>query len=455
MSAVLDKLLLPSGMRFRELWDAQEIVGTKWPSGVPGGHALTLTGGAYKATTTKGLIMRGAERVTVTDPAALSINDNLTVVLPTFKLEELFSSASAADMGLMNLNNGAVIARLNSTTGALDFILKDADGGADETVSTTKVSWAADTEWQVSLTLATAAEGTISARLYINGVAEATNDHCDTVLTVPDGDTVYGYDLTTYLTGRITRGPRVFSTAILTAAELLLLYKGVEEASNLVLQHNLDEGRGLAIDDKATGAACDGVISGTYTAIIWDYGVEQVCMGLDGRTGYGASAYVSINISDDVTFIWVGKLKSTYDTLNGEKYIFTYYAHSIHYVRLRSMPEAASIRFRVMGGGVSADAIYTGVMTIDSYIILIGVADHTNNLVSLYANGVLAQATAWAGSVSTILARGYLGVLNDVTAFDSSMVVLHAIVEGALSSKQALDTSKAINNWKGLGIAGL
>jgi len=393
--------------------------------------------------------MRGAERVTITDPAALSINDNLTVVLPTFKLTTLFSSASAADMGIMNLNNGSVIAKLNSTTGAMDITFDDADGGVDETVSTTKVSWAADTEWQVAFTLATAIAGTISVRLYINGVAENTNDQCDTVLTIPAGDTTYGYDGTTCLTGKITRGPMVWSTAIVSEANLLLVYKGIPFATNLVLQHQLDEGRGLAVDDKATGAACDGVISGTNTANIWDYDVRQVCMGLDGRTGYAVSA-AGVDISGDVTSVWAGKVKSTYDTLATRNYLMTFHISVNDRFILYYYNVSNEILFTATGAGTAKEAAWSVKPAIDDYLIIIATISVTG-AVQLFINGSLIDSDTALPAISNAAATAYLG--RDTTLYyDVSKPIFVPLIDGAFNGKQVLQYSRDLDNWLGTGL---
>lgn len=454
MTMTLEKML-PNGFHYREAWLASlGISGTKWRTACKGGHPLTLTGGAYKATTTNGLIMRGAERVTITDPAALSINDNLTVVLPTFKLTTLFSEAAGADMGIMNLNNGSVIAHLESDTGAMVFVFDNADGGADLTVSTTKVSWAADTEWQVSFTFDKDA-GASSVEIFVNGVSDSTHAEADTVLTIPAGNTTYGYDGTTYLTGKITRGPMVWSTTLLTGAQLLRVYKGIPYATNLVLQHQLDEGRGLTIDDKATGAACDGVISGTNTANIWDYGVEQACMGLDGRTGYAVSAASAMDVTFPWSLVWVGKLKSTYINTLTSAVLFKFYVDANNYVDLKwyLAVDPALLNFQVKGsGGAVAQAWATGyVPAIGNYAIIIAVADSTHHS-RIYGDGVAFTLSANATDPFVGLATAYLGRYHTALQYEVSSPIFVGLIDGALNGRQALQFSRDLNNWLGLGL---
>jgi len=414
---------------------------------------MTLTSGAHKATTTKGLIMRGAELVTITDPAAISIADNLSLILPTFRLNTLFSSASAADMGIMNLNNGAVIARLNSTTGALDIIFNDADGGADETVSTTKVSWAADTEWQVGFTFVKAADGTVSVKLYLNGVAENTNDHCDTDITIPAGNTTYGYDGTTYLTGRITRGPKIWSTVALSAAQMLLANKGIILETNLALNHMIDEGRGLTIDDKITGSACDGTISGTNTVNIWDYGVKQAMCGFDGVDNYASSAS-SLNILGDVTLVEVIKAGSTYDTLAKVAVLLNMAIDGNNRLDFLYDDTEEAIIFRTRRGSTTDRlCAYSTKPAIGDYLILIGTLT-VAGVQNFYVNGTLAatvsHASAITGAAAAYLYLGRPQAADDY--YDPSCPMLPALLDGALSGKEALDFSRTLNAWLNLGL---
>jgi len=444
MTVSLEELLLPNGFHFDEFWDAQNIKGTNWP-GKPGGHALTLTGGAYKALSTNGLIMRGAERVTITYNVALNIVDNLTLVFPEFELNTLFSSASTADMGVMNFNNGMVIARLESDTGAMVILLKDADGGVDYIISSTKVSWAAGIRWQVSITFTDTGVGGVE--IFVNGASDSTHDDADTVLTNPAGNTVYGYDLTTYLTGKFTRGPRIFSTVLLTAAELLDLYHGLEEATNLVLQHNLDEGRGLAIDDKATGAVLDGVISGTITASIWDFDERAACMGLDGRTGYAVSGVV-VDLSGDLTILCVTKWGSDFDALASTVYLYDMAIDGTN--RYRLLYSADTLAASLFAGGVDNPITLTK-PTINTPQIIVSTYDGAN--FKAYQNGVYAGLNAETTRLAATGATAYIGRNSQAALnYDIDKPICLGIIRPAMSAKQVLDMSIAVNNWKGLGI---
>jgi len=450
----LAKILTLNGHRLRECWEAKDIVGTKWPSKVSLGHPLTLTNDAVKATTTKGLVMRGAELVTITDPAAISIADILTVVLPTFVLNTLFSSASAADMGIMNLNNGSVIAKLNSTTGALDITFDDADGGVDEVVSTTKVSWAKDTEWQVAFTYVKAAEASISVRLYINGVAENTNTHCDTDLTIPAGDTIYGYDGTVYLTGQITRGPKVWSTAALSAAQLLAVYNGINYPTNLVLNHILDEGRGTAVDDKATGATCDGVISGTNAATIWDYGGCKVpCMGVDGVNGYAVTAADVISLATPWTWVQVIRAMCTYAVAAGatEPHIALLYLDTTNRINISNTASTVGITASVKGANVGKLLTHTTAFAIGEYYTLMITLSEVGAS-SFFINGVLVDSDTAVGDMSSILGEISLSHVT-AAAYGPDRHLAAALVDGVYSGKDAKQVAKDLNEYFRLGQA--
>ncbi len=388
--------------------------------------------------------MRGAEKVTITDAAAISINDNLTVVLPTFKLTTLFSSASGADMGILSLNNGSVIVRLNSTTGAMTFIFDDADGGADYTVSSTKVSWAADTEWQASFTFDKDA-GASSVELFVNGVSDSTHALADTVLTIPAGDTVYGYDNTTYLTGKITRGLMVWDTIVLNEAMLLKLYKGIPFTNNLKLQHMLDEGMGLAVDDKVA-AALDGLISGTNTADIWDYDVEQVLLGLDGRTGYATAA--GIDISGSTTFVWVGKMKTTGAALGANVTLAELYVDANDSLRLFG-DTSSNLSYYAEGANAPKTLTVAVAHAMNDYLVLIGTVD-TNGRAAFYRQGVQVDTDTAVGIRSVAVATAYIGSINGPAGYGVSKPCGVFLIDGALPQAWAKQYTQKLVNWMGL-----
>jgi len=450
----LTEKLLPPGYSWRELWLPQNIIPNSSLLGsIHGGHPLALTG-AQLGSTVNGLEMRGAELITITDHADIHINDSLTVVLPAFILPTIFSAAAGADMGIMNLNNGAVIARLNSTTGALDFIFNDVDGGVDEIVSTTKVSWAAGTLWQVAFTFKFAPAGTISVRLYINGVAENTNDQCDQVITVPAGNTRIGTDGVTFFTGKFQRMFLVYSTTVLTAAQLLEIYRGIPYPTNLKAYLPLDHpGRALTMLDRSTGGNCSGTISGTALANIWDFGAcKQATLDLDGIVDCGISS-AGINISGDLSVIWVGKMKSAYHALSNAK--------NFYHLRIGANHEIQSvygtenlIKFNIINvaGNVYLDTpLYPA---IDDYWIMIGTID-AGSTVNFLINGVLVDSDTQPNLYPGLAATAYIGRDNLGTAnrYDVSSLLLLGFVNGALSIPEAKQVSRLINNSLGLGLS--
>ncbi len=446
--------LLPPGYRFRELWLPQNIIpNSSLLRSVRGGHDLALTG-ALLGSTVNGLEMRGAERITITDHADIHITDDLTVVLPAFVLTGTFPDDYAANMGLMNLNNGAVIARLNQATGALDIIFNNVDGGADETVSTTKVSWAADTLWQVAFTFANNGTGVISIRLYINGVAENTNDQVDGPIVVPAGNTVLGEDLTTFFTGKFQRMFLVYDTAILTEAQLLEVYKGIPYATNLQAYIPLDHpGRALTMPDRSVGGNCNGTISGTAIGEeIWDFGqVKQAVINFDGINDHAQSP-AGVDISGDLTLFWVGKMRSTYDGLTGSTRLIHFYATAgNNTIGIDMNFPTNSTRFGVgtLVGGF-APIFYTPRPAIGDYQILLLTLDAVS--IAAYVNGILAATDAAPGIMPFVSATGYLSKWADATGYDVSKVLLAGLIEGALSHKDAIAFSRRVKNMYNLPI---
>lgn len=451
----LTEALLPPGYRFRELWLPQNIIpDSSLLRSVHGGHDLFNITGALLGSTVDGLEMRGAERITITDHVDIHIADNLTVVLPAFILQGTFPDDYAANMGLMNLNNGAVIARLNQATGALDFIFNDVDGGADETVSTTKVSWAADTLWQVAFTFENNGTGVVSVRLFINGVAENTNDQVDQVITVPAGNTVLGEDLTTFFTGKFQRKFLVYDTAVLTEAQLYSVYLGGMIPTNLKAYLPMDHpGRGLTMPDRSAGGNCSGTISGTWTSIIWDFGtVKQPVLNFDGLND-AATSTGGIAINGDITVIWAGRLKANYapSTL-GEMYFMRLFIEGANTIDVRHEAALTGLRFRLVIGGGVVTLIMDNPGDIDDYLIAMLTLTQAGD-VNLFQNGTREVGAIGLGAMSAVIATAYIGRSSAATGYDVSTPLLIGLVEGALSIDEVKAVSRLINNQLGLGLS--
>lgn len=442
---MIESLWLPPGYRYRELWMPQNIIpNTSLLRSVHSGHDLALTG-AQLGSTVDGLEMRGAERITITDHADIHITDNLTVVLPAFILTTLFDNSAGADMGLMNLNNGAVIARLNSTTGALDFIFNDVDGGTDETVSTSKVSWAVDTIWQVAFTFANNGTGVISVRLYINGVAENTNDQVDGVIVVPAGDTVLGEDLTTFFTSKFQRVLLVYDTAILTEVQLLEVYKGIPYATNLKAYVPLDHpGRGLVMPDRSVGGNCSGTISGTATANIWDFGqVKQPVWSLDEINDFAIGT--GLNIAGAVSAVWIGRVKTTYDNLADDHRLYQYRVDAGNSIILIYTAASNDLEFQHWGGGDNKIISYSTKPAIDDYLIFIHTIDGSGNSAG-FVNGTLIGVQTSGGIIPGNAATIHIGSSSIPSFYDVSRPLFVALIDGVFTNKDALAYSRYLKN---------
>ena len=444
----------PFPITYRELWLPRAIKDNAILSRSRyNGHDLALTG-AQKGSTVNGLEMRGAERITIVDHGDIHIADLLTVVLPTFILSGTFPDDYAANMGLMNLNNGAVIARLNQGTGALDFIFNNVDGGADVTVSTTKVSWAANTLWQVSFTFVNSGTGVISIRLYINGVADATNDQVDGPIVVPAGNTVLGEDLTTFFTDKFQGMFLVYDTAILTAARLLDAYRGIPYDVNLKAYIPLDHpGRGLAMPDRSTGGNCSGTISGANIgAEIWDFGqCKHPVISFDGINDLGQSS-AGVDVSGATTTIWAGKLKAHYDGVLEDRYFVEHFIDNTNHYTLYLNCLTGDIRWLCTVGGASVVADLSGFgIEIGDYAILIGTVS-AGGVTQIFANGILHDvgtglAPIAAGGITT-----YIGAEDSPAYYDVSKPLLVALIDGAFTQEQAKVYSRWLDRIFHLGL---
>lgn len=440
--------ILPVGTKWRELW-LPELINNHatLPSAIAGGHPLTLTG-ARKGTTADGVYFFRNNSV-INAGAIHNASAKLWLSL-RFRISTghvagdphryLFSKRiGAADY--LNLwldgGDGRLYWRLEAG-GIPQFNIPAWDGGG--VIST----WEPGRWYHVLASLGQQTIGGAAsdgARLIIDGGTVRTDANMS---ACPNGGS--------FLFGQLIVGGGVgpggtisdifVGTDDLTATEEIDLYKGIPPA-DVVNEWLLDEGRGLVAIDRGSGGN-----NGTLdTSCTWAFGqVQQPVLSLDGINDHGQSS-VGVDISGDLTVVWVGKMKSTYDgLLASHDFIDLHIAATGDYLTLY-YASADFIRF--ICGVVDVQYVYRP--TIDEYGIFLGTVNGVSGVMTLFHNGILVGSnTDTPSRVGAAIA--YIGKYHAPGHYDVSKPLLIGLISGAFTEKQALTFSKLLRDLFNLPI---
>jgi len=261
-----------------------------------------------------------------------AINNNIAKLWVSlwFKLDSTFSSASTTDQFIWGKFNGAadyVYAYLESDDGKLYFQFDD--GANPFTLTSTTVSWTADTWYHIITSLS----DTPAQRLLVNGTAEDT----DTVAasnTPNGGDFCFGdFDDPGAVTGFIGEIQNVVvGTDDLTVVEEASLYAGTAPADATDYWY-MDEGTGTAITSYGTVAN-----TGTAdTACSWETAIYAT-----GKTGRLCDFYIEVDDGVTDPDRWGANLKSASVPDNANDWVLNqnnvmpymdYYKHTVSRVQ--------------------------------------------------------------------------------------------------------------------------
>ena len=433
--------LLPKGYKYRELWLPQNIVGTTLPSSVKGGNPLTLTNQAAKRTTCDGVHFVNGSATSNIDCGAIHNSATKLWISLRFKLDQDHAASGtlqylfgkyqgATDFLLLNMDNIAGGLRARLTIGGVEKF----------DVSSTQVAWTAGV-WYHAILSISSAEG---MRLIVDGGTPATD--ADTTAIPAAGDFCIGAwsdGSADSLNGVIT--DVVIGTDDLSAAEETDLYNGIPPADAVNL-YTLDEGRGTTANDRGSGAD-NGTLDSSCT---WAYsGVKQACLSCDGVNDYAQSAS-SVDMTSPLTMVWVAKLKSTYNSLSRNIGLF-HLASGSQQLLFYSTAAHDGIQLLLIGTAGTQIAAYEVAPSIGDYVVLLGVVN-ADGTAYVYYNGVMV-ASIGAGfglftgtNASASLCRDQSGT------YDPSSPLMGAVIDGGMTAQAALEYSKNIDNFLGLGV---
>jgi len=425
--------LAPFPVTYRELWLPPSISDHAiLPTSVEGGHGLTLTG-ARKGTTVDGVHFYGDAASNISC-GNIFPGDAKHWVSFRFKLDQGYDAASAADQYLWGKVGATYIyLRLISGDGRMSFYTDT--GGAASLGITGQNSWNAK-QWYHVLASVSDVNG---SRFRIDG---GGNQGTGNMNGMPPGGA--------YIIGdRIDPGAGTgFKGVIadvfcgnddLITAEEDDLAKGIPpaDARNVWL---LDEGRGVTAVSRGL-AANNGTLD---TSCTWAFGqVQQPVISLDGIDDHGVSS-AGVNISGDLTFVWVGKMKSTYDGLVTDHYLAHLFVDVNNELRVYYDNAADALRFHAEGGGTAQTVDYTTRPTIDDYIVLLLTLTNAGVLAG-FVNGSLIGTAIGVGAIGGA-ATAYFGAEQTPSLYDISKPLLVALIDGAFTQQEARTYSRYLKN---------
>lgn len=441
------RAILPPGKRFRELWLPKNIVDSKLPSSIPGGHALTLSG-ARRATTANGVrFLPGVATSNIKFSDPYDAVNNWWASF-RFKLTQNFATGAAADQYLIGKYDDAtnyLVVWLENADGKLYMSHREGDGA--ETVSSAEVSWTAGTLYHV-LVSCSITEG---QRLIVDGGAAQTEAGNTTAISLLADMCVGARDDGTSTEGlggvisKVVMGNDILTQTAVTGEEALLA-KGIPP-SDAVNLFTLDEGRGTTAYDRGSGAD-DGTLDSSCT---WDFDAKKlVAISPDGINDYGSASGVKIN--GNISIVSVMRAKSTYSSNPNASTFYWLRVDASNDIEFHSWPGAAQAVYYVIGNGTAMSFLINFSPAIDDYLIFINTLTIAGAIES-FLNGVSKGTGSGAGQISGANATVNISSTHTPACFDVSSNLLFGIVEGALSAAETLKLSIDINLRLGLGLS--
>ena len=428
---------LPIGYNWRELWEARNIVGTKIPSSVAGGNAMTITGGT-KGISCEGVKFTGAADSNINCGAIYNAGAKLWISL-RFKLSSSFAAGAPSDQNLWGkflTGNDFLYCKLGSADGKLVFG-KQTGGVSSFALNTTQVSWSANTWYHLLISISSVN----GARLIINGGTAVTS--ADTTAAPNGGDVVFGdYDDPGAGTGfKGVLSDIIVGTDDLTTAEEQCLYYGFSP-SDAVNRYTLTTGYGTTAYDRGSGAN-----NGTLDAAA-SWAPNNPNLPIWSPDGLNDEAVTAANVCDitrPLTLVWVGKLASYSDgTYQPATMIFHLKAdgNNYAYINGRSTHKLNACYNATSGA-------YLDQLTQNSWGQYTAIVVPVNpTVISLYENGVLCDTDVTPGN-AVGLATVKLSSNVSAAQPDPSPCIMAGVVNGALTAPEVQKLTSVLRNHYG------
>lgn len=430
----------PFPITYREFWLPRGInENASLPSSRYNGHGLTFTG-ARRGTTCDGVHFDGSVGCQINCGIIHNAAAKLWVSL-RFKFDQDFSPGVGYDCTLfVKLIDAANKLEIYASqiSGRIHWRL---NGAGAFNIQSSQTSWEAG-RWYHALGSLSDVNG---ARFIIDNGTPITDPALG---AAPNGGTVYlggaGYGQHRGVIADVFLG-----TDDLTAAEEVELYRGFPPA-DVVNEWLLDEGRGLTAYDRGSGGN-NGTLA---TSCSWAYGTcKHPVISFDSINDLAASA-AAVIISGDLTLVWVGKMKSTYNGVGRNISFIDITIDANNRLWLGYQTASNEIQWYKAGPGTDGGPTYlmtSGPISIDDYVIFVGTVRGLNQLF-LYFNGSLIDSWAGGGALPGAGATARLGDHYGLTTKDISKPLLVGLFDTAFTQEQALAYSHWLNEFLNLGI---
>ncbi len=421
----------PFPVAYRELLLPESIRALSIPPAVRGGHPVTITAGS-KRTTANGVHFVYASANSKINCTVIHDASAKFWISFRFKLDASFAPGAADYFSLIGKNADANNYFLITIETNGKFRLRNKVAGFDKMCETAAQTWIAGTWYHVIASLSSVA----GMRLIVQNAAAVTNVDTN---GLPNGGALLigdGPGVATNQSGNFVISDVFTGTDDLTLAEETELFNGNPPA-DVVNEWLLDEGRGVTAYDKGPGAN-NGTLSAACT---WSYGqVKQPVLSLNGYSGYGLSS-AGVNIAGALTMVWVGKMKSTYQTNPIDRWLMEPFIDNNNLYTLYWNLITHDLEIQKITGGGTDLASVAYHPTIDDYAIILATNDAAGNL-KLFLNGYLADTGLLANAMPGAPATVYLGAEDSLANYDISKPLYAGIIDGAMTNTQALIYSR-------------
>ncbi len=434
----IDFTRAPFPLTYRNLWLPQGIrANATWPDCRYNGTLVDTLIGPRKGTTCDGVHGDGSATSNIVTAADAVLNNQTKLwIFLRFKFDQTFSSAAATDQYICTKRLAAddyVDIWFSAADGKLYFQMGNRAAGIQFTLTSTTTSWTGGgVEYTVLLSLTDTGP---AQRMLIDGIAEDT-DAVAAINTSNGGDLV----ILSSADGNADGFEGVVSLAVigtddLTGTEETNLNEGIPPLDSVNL-YMYDEGRGAIAYGRGTGAD-----NGTLdTACTWAFGqVQQPVLSLDGINDWAQSA-LGIDITGDISLVWVFKARSTYPT-QATRYP----------VRIEGSLETltflygAGIRATTIGSGVTRNTSdYTDFAIGDYKIFILSLVSGGN--LNFFVNGYLFALIEATGVIGGANASLMLNRTAGVLRYSPESHLLIGLIDGAFTAKQVRDYSRYIRN---------
>lgn len=439
---------LPPGFKWRQLWLAElGNNSASIPSSANGGAKMSTFTGAKQGTTTDGLRFTGAATSNMVTAADAVLNNKAKfAIFLRFKFDVTFAAGTATQyIATKRLAADDYLdLYFDTANGKLTFAQGNRALGVQFTLTSTTVSWTANTWYTV---IASLSDTGPAQRLLVNGVAEDTDTQV-AINTSNGGDLVIGNSTDGGADGFIgvISAVAVF-TDDLTTTEEANLNRGIfpTDAVNCYL---LETGRGTTGIDRGSGADNAAIDA----ACTWEYSaVRQPAISFDGINDIIDTGAANVSIGGSTSLVVIVKCKNTLHTDIGNLYLAEMRISGTYEMRLQHATGANGIVGGIFTAGGNLTVSYTATASIDDYRIYI-LTYSAAGTANLMVNGVW-NTTVTTGSVMpATLIRCYFGGSSFGHSYSVDRKLLIGLVEGALSREQCLQLSRRLNTRYGLGL---